>query len=1576
MFEQQPAVEIMSAAELAMCGDPALEMLFSNINQGVIYRNKQYVPLPKADVTGKIGSHILIMLTPNQTSTFQELESGYIRWWLAGYKWYSSDAIFKGKIGRKRIYINQTIQSKRRFESTQFGHPLRYLTVQQRKARLKETPNLILDLGEWMRLYFQYIHRCSPPVCVKKFMEFFREKMTDPTYGEYQHRILYIPLNLWFTEKHQTLSFGYTGMTNPMAIMLFAAYRYSELFQGFPNDVKVIFGDAANDQFLMYDLKNFDRKGFQQMKMRLRTMKAFKWNEESEGALTKEYAPEELDEDSDLNNGGMGRTYADARGLTGDIPDNATVADVQKLGLARKNRDRLINEVKKAMIEADKRESTDIPTASPEEAELEETDPLDREIASRSVQKKTLPISTTQITSGEEPATTTMPVAALSGKKVKVNATPVVVEGKVIGNTVATTRDTNDITEDPEVYDDEDTATVREDPITLDDGGELDEIVENAVDDVIEDMQRTNPDVLLNANGDLDATVVAAAVEKQIKKSFTPKLNEEQEAQRKELQAAQAKVIVKKTSAQQAKSKIIKTTNLDKAVQTNNSALKTAKFPNFDKCYNEQKLQDDIDNAVAALSKASSPVYIVSKVEEDTSDALNLKKTITYTLRDVYGGTHVIKVDVPIIIDNNYIYMNGSKIQLGHQMMMMPIVKVSPTDVQIVTWYAKMTVRRMGSRDARTDAIKRYLINNSELFDITPGNAINHNTANGYQSTIDIDVYAKNIIAFTMGSVQFILDRHTMLEFLVKVAPMAKIRRDAIPVGYDRDTKEVIYVTSTEDLTYHIMSRLTEAERVKISKMTVTRKQKILHAAVKVSDRFIPLVLLLLFYEGFATVMKKADVLYHVIDKSEGLPSYERQEYEMLELQDVYILWARNPIWNTMLMNGFSGVDMSVFTYAELEERETYANLLSQYFGTKNSAITLLQFYDFMLDPATLEILQDFDLPQDLVSLLLLACRMLADNNFTPINSAKAIRIRSNEIIAQMIYKEVTNAYRAFRATEYKAGTGRRKPDRITINPQAPVKKLMTSALTNDASDLNPLLTLEKNRAITPKGPSGVNKDRALTLPRRAYDPSMVGIAGITTPPDAKTGVVRQLTLEPNITSVRGYVQTIDSDEDLDAASNANLMTPAELLSPPGALHDDAPRTAMAYKQSQYMVPVKGACPVFFGNKVESVIPYHLDSEFTIVAQDDGEVISIENGIVIVRYKNGQCIAIDTNPKMKKNSSGFFVQMQLKCDLKVGEKVKKNQVLAYNPVAFTKNSNDLSASMNIGVPTKVAILPNFDIYEDAAPITSKMGEKFTTYMSMREGVGIPAHSYVESYAKIGDVVDIGDPLIVYDPAHEDESVDDFIASIRDKLGENLSDIIDVASMQQLRTENAGTIVAVEAYTSVPIEELSDSLREMFLHFTEHGVKVNDTLNKYQNDSDMNYYKCGQLIKNSRDIVRPDYGNRVKGYVIGDDGRGVAIIYYVEFKDIAKAGDKGSAYTALKFTTSHVIAEGRESYSEYRPEEDISTYIAPGSVLARKTPSIWETMAMNKCLIEMTRHAIDIFFNDAPEKHYTPLDELK
>lgn len=1498
---------------------PGLEMNYSSIKPFLVYSGKRYIPLPRGDKAGY--GNILFYLCPSQEDTIQELQSDYLRWFLDMYRHYTTDTIFREKIGKTRVMTNMTQVIRRDWDKTRFDHPLRYVAPLQRKTKLKDRPNVIVDLGEWHKFYFNYSLRVSIPVIVKNYINFLATKLNSVDWNGYTNKIVYIPINRWFGDVKNELGFKRNQLNNPLAIILFAIYKYPELFALLPK-LTYIFGDSENDQFVFFNTEDMTKKNFQKIKMRLKAMRGFSWDEESEQILDQTFTDAEEDQESELNNKPNTEKYEDTRNLIKEPDEGSSLEEKAKEKLKQENRTRLINDMKRSLVGP----PTTVSDTSPK----------------KEVSKKTQP-STSGIVDTK--------VASAQAK---------------VGNKITPKHVVEDLTKSNQVYDQEDIDREEEDttPISLNDD-ELDTTVVDAVDDALAKMEDEDPDVLLNHRDDFDVERVERKVREKVKNIFVPDRNDEQLQRMREYQAMQDKIIPQMPTAKQIKSKVIDTSDFSNVVKTSNPAIVESKFVNFDRDYTEKKLPQDIDNAVAALSNASVKVYVVNKTEEDTSDQLNLKKTITYTLKDEYGGKHTITLDIPIIVDDKYIYCNGSKMLLGHQEIMMPIVKSGPSDVQIVTWYNKLTVHREGVNDTRTDAVKRYMDRHNAQFQMKFGNAMAKNHDMNFDSTLDIDMYAKQMMGFHIGDIEFILDQSEILKKGKAIDPKIKSEKGHIPVAIDNANKRILYVDSHTTLTDLILDNLSARARNAISANTKPSAQKLLRSNVKIMSKYVPLILLLFFYEGFTKVMNKAHINYEVRDIDSPLDDVNMSDYDVLRCEDKAIIWQRNPIWNTMLMNGLNKVDLSIFSFEELDDPNTYANILANYFTSRKIIDSLMQYYDFMIDPATKEILEDYELPTDLVSLLLLANQMLSDNSSAPINDAHSFRIRSNEIIAEAVYNAVTRAYGQFRATQNKMGRNK-KPDRINVKPNTVITEVTRgSSLTNEASVLNPILELEKARAVTPRGPRGVGKPRAMTLEKRAYDPTMLGIIGVTTSPDANVGVNRQLTLEPNITSTRGYTKITDK-KDLQQLSNANLLTPSELLSPPGVLHDDGPRIGMSYKQSQYMLPIEGSTPVFFGNKAEEVVPYHLSREFVITAKQDGEVVEIKDGVIVVRYKDGTYDSINTNPKMKKNaSSGFFIKIQLKSSLtEVGQKFKKNEVIGQDPRAFTKQAGQRSAAMNIGVPVKVAIIPNYDIYEDAGPITSKLSEKFTTYMSMKEEVGIPAQSYVEKMVNVGDKVKVGDPLIIYDPAHDDAETNAFFNEIRSKLGDELSDLVDLHSMPQVRTEYAGTISEIEVFTSVPLNELSPSLQKIVKKYTAHSSNVVKLLDKYKNEKDTKYYKCGQLITNAPEVVKPDYENRVKGVEIGNDGKGVVIFFYIEFKDIAKTGDKGSAFTALKFTTSHVIDKGLEAYSEYRPDEEISTFIAPGAVLARKTPSIQVTMFTNKCIIEMKRHALDIFFNDA------------
>ena len=394
-----------------------------------------------------------------------------------------------------------------------------------------------------------------------------------------------------------------------------------------------------------------------------------------------------------------------------------------------------------------------------------------------------------------------------------------------------------------------------------------------------------------------------------------------------------------------------------------------------------------------------------------------------------------------------------------------------------------------------------------------------------------------------------------------------------------------------------------------------------------------------------------------------------------------------------------------------------------------------------------------------------------------------------------------------------------------------------------------------------------------------------------------------------------------------------------------------------SYKQTKYMISVADSDPVLIGNRVEAVVPYLLSDEFVVDAKEDGEVVEVTKDWVIIRYKSGKNYAIEVAPRVKKNASaGFYVDNTLKCDLKVGDKFKKGDILAYNDKQFTKHTDDNGASMNLGVLTKIAIASSWDIYEDSTPITA-IGLN-TVQQDVSNFIVLKPNTIVDQIAKVGQKIKSGDLLIKFSEAMEDY-IQNAIKSLSDS--DSSSSIIEDAKTT-IKAKHTGEVVDIKIYTTVPIEDLDPSLGKIVSDYQKKIRSRNKVLDKYENKGDMKYYKAGQIISEVAEVMEPSNNGKIKGEYID---KGVLIMFYVKYKDVAAKGDKIVANFALKGVTSHVIEEGYEPYSEYRPDEEISTIIAPLAVAARKTPSIFIAMFGNKLLIEAKRQLKDYYLDDKP-----------
>ena len=170
--------------------------------------------------------------------------------------------------------------------------------------------------------------------------------------------------------------------------------------------------------------------------------------------------------------------------------------------------------------------------------------------------------------------------------------------------------------------------------------------------------------------------------------------------------------------------------DISRNLRTTNENMKQIRFENLDRTYNEKLMKKDITDAIISLNDKSIPMFIRDIQIKDTSDELNYKDTYTIYLEDANRKRHTVKVDIPKFIDDRFLYIGGNKKIIKHQSFYLPVVKIKPNMVQIVTNYSKMTIERVDNKSiSSVERLKKLIPKNEEVAKyFVPGNAYVNNS--------------------------------------------------------------------------------------------------------------------------------------------------------------------------------------------------------------------------------------------------------------------------------------------------------------------------------------------------------------------------------------------------------------------------------------------------------------------------------------------------------------------------------------------------------------------------------------------------------------------------------------------------------------------------------------------------------------------------------------------------------------------------------------------------------------------------------------------------------------------------------
>jgi hypothetical protein len=116
--------------------------------------------------------------------------------------------------------------------------------------------------------------------------------------------------------------------------------------------------------------------------------------------------------------------------------------------------------------------------------------------------------------------------------------------------------------------------------------------------------------------------------------------------------------------------------------------------------------------------------------------------------------------------------------------------------------------------------------------------------------------------------------------------------------------------------------------------------------------------------------------------------------------------------------------------------------------------------------------------------------------------------------------------------------------------------------------------------------------------------------------------------------------------------------------------------------------------------------------------------------------------------------------------------------------------------------------------------------------------------------------------------------------VKDKIVEEAKNTI--------KSKYSGVIEDIEMYSTVPLEEMSPSLRKIFSKYYSKINKKKAILEKYDPESKGSVVKCGILVKEPTHEIEPNKYGVIKGQNVEDS---VLINFYIKHAEPLEIGSK-------------------------------------------------------------------------------------
>ena len=939
----------------------------------------------------------------------------------------------------------------------------------------------------------------------------------------------------------------------------------------------------------------------------------------------------------------------------------------------------------------------------------------------------------------------------------------------------------------------------------------------------------------------------------------------------------------------------------------------TFRINQMDKQYEEIAKKDRLDIA-ESLNKNSVPLYLTNYKDvqnNTTKDTYSRKVQMTFESPYNNKEKHTFTMNIPELRDGKFLHINGSDKVMIRQKIALPIIRLDD-GVVCTSYYGKLFIKLTNGNLSKSVAriksfikLSRKKFTNNYLkkwFSFTPA----------YYIAKSENILGPELLEISRFLEYIKIDKDNYIDLGSKTNIVARIDGEDYKASQIEDTLTNIVggeILSTLELFDKLIDKLIVEDKpiyeLWKSKVTGTVSKNVAYSRV---ERWpggnTPLLWLILHAYGenllplLELLSKEYGLTYEIVPK-QGTKlvksKFNTDDSDRFLFGNFALDVKYNNVSNQHLLYPLHTIDLTSFDSLQL------TGISDMVTNSSNVVMAMETYEDLFWDPITKKVMDDTGVPTDYAESLVYANNLLNnyDRTVTEI-SLKNERMPSNsEIIQGAMYACLAKEYRDY---SIKVKRGSRMAS-FSVQQDAIISYLATLPNVEESSKINSIQHVDKLYSVSNKGISGINNSRSYTINKRKWDETFYGIMSDVSPYGPATGIVKHLSVNPNIKDIRGYFVSKEPSE----VTSDETMSISEALRPFTQKHDSSPRTAMSMMQSNHLMGTEGAEPALVTYGMDETIS-SLDTDFAKRVKDDGEIILKNDRFIKIRYANlknedGTALEeiIDLDNIERNSAKAFFTpnKMQVNSkfnDGKVGTKFHKDDVIAYNSNYYQEVGDDVV--FKSGPIVNIALMNTQYAYEDATCMSESLAHKLQTKVLKRIAVKLnPRNQIKEVRTKLGLIFG-GDTLIKY----SEDSGSTFLNSSYDLSA------LEETLMKNVKSNYNGSLRDIYVYYKLSQrdeEEMDPSIKK-FINTVDSYYRRN--FNGAELEKNIPEYEKNRIISHVTKFtdVRK---NTVNGDLVNKGE--ILIEFFIEVNQNFSSGDKITiGNTALKGVSSKIFPDSK------------------------------------------------------------------